>query len=146
MPLPLAQRASYRYVTRSHWQKTAFRRSYSSENAGGKQRSAHAQWYAEVLPGMVPIALLGSAVYVVRVLLHSEARSMILLRATSFQGLRFLQAKLSQERYVDEARAKVQELEREVEILRKQESRGATAVAAPPIAGEGYAKRRGWLW
>ena len=95
---------------------------------------------------MVPIALLGSAVYVVRVLLHSEARSMILLRATSFQGLRFLQAKLSQERYVDEARAKVQELEREVEILRKQESRGATAVAAPPIAGEGYAKRRGWLW
>lgn len=32
---------------------------------GSKDRSPHAQWYADTVPAMIPIALLGSAVYFV---------------------------------------------------------------------------------
>lgn len=32
---------------------------------GAPQRSAHAQWYADIVPAMIPVALLGSAVYLV---------------------------------------------------------------------------------
>ncbi|KAL4081708.1 hypothetical protein V8B97DRAFT_81942 [Scleroderma yunnanense] len=35
------------------------------------QRSKHAQWYSSMLPAMVPIALLGSAVYMVSILASS---------------------------------------------------------------------------
>lgn len=66
MSLALAHRVSHRPLTRSLRHSPARRRLYSTENAPGKQRSPHAAWYAEMLPGMVPIALLGSAVYVVR--------------------------------------------------------------------------------
>jgi len=73
---------------------------------------------------MVPIALLGTAI---------------------FQGLRLYQGKLSHERYLDEAIAKVAELEREVEILRaRSESQVAdTALLASP---HGKANKRGWFW
>ena len=37
-------------------------RGYSSTS---ERRSAHSEWYASMLPGMVPVALLGSAVYMV---------------------------------------------------------------------------------
>ncbi|KAG2152053.1 hypothetical protein BD769DRAFT_1402897 [Suillus cothurnatus] len=37
-------------------------RRYSSTTG---PRSAHSEWYASMLPGMVPVALLGSAVYLV---------------------------------------------------------------------------------
>lgn len=30
-----------------------------------QERSAHAQWYADIVPAMIPVALLGSAVYLV---------------------------------------------------------------------------------
>lgn len=38
----------------------------SSSNEKQKQKSAHAQWYADTVPAMIPVALLGSAVYFVR--------------------------------------------------------------------------------
>ncbi|EKM59687.1 uncharacterized protein PHACADRAFT_250344 [Phanerochaete carnosa HHB-10118-sp] len=124
MSLALVQRASSRNVTHSHRQMTACRRPYSSENAGSKSRSVHAQWYAEMLPGMVPIALLGSVVYV---------------------GFRFLQASLSHERYLDETRARVQELEKEVVMLREQQVRGDVEPSVPQSAGGEKSKRRGWF-
>jgi hypothetical protein len=38
-----------------------------------KQRSRHASWYSDILPNMIPIALLGFAVYGVRVTLLFES-------------------------------------------------------------------------
>lgn len=126
MPLSLAQRASARYVTRSRRPCAPARRPYSTEHPEPKKRSAHAQWYAEMLPGMAPVALLGSAVYV---------------------GLRLLQASLSHERYLDETRAKVQELESEIEVLRQQQqSSGGAAQGVAHAAGEEKTGRRGWFW
>jgi|ERR1700722_14262290 len=42
---------------------STFRPSYSTSSSG--PRSRHAQWYADILPAMIPIAILGSAVYLV---------------------------------------------------------------------------------
>ncbi|EIW82220.1 hypothetical protein CONPUDRAFT_21544, partial [Coniophora puteana RWD-64-598 SS2] len=61
--------------------------------------SRHGDWYAEMLPGMVPVALLGSAVYLV-----------------SLSILLFL-PDLAHERYLDEANARVRELEQQVDVL-----------------------------
>jgi len=60
-------------------------------------KSAHAQWYSDLLPSMIPVALLGSVVYL---------------------GLRLTRENLAHEKYLDEARARVKELEAEVTQLR----------------------------
>lgn len=65
--------------------------------------------------------------------------------ANAHQGLRFLQASLSQERYLDETRAKVQELERELELLRELRN-SVDRSKAVAIAAEENMKSRGWLW
>ncbi|KAI0269235.1 hypothetical protein BC834DRAFT_865393 [Gloeopeniophorella convolvens] len=62
----------------------------------GHPSSRHAQFYSDLVPAMIPVALLGSAVYM---------------------GLQLLQTYLSHEKYLDEARARVDELEREINIL-----------------------------
>ncbi|KAI0700558.1 hypothetical protein BC835DRAFT_1266225 [Cytidiella melzeri] len=85
--------------------------------------SPHAQFYSDMLPNMVPIALLGSAL---------------------FLGLRLLQGTLSHERYLDEATAKVAALEREVEVLRAQRA-ASPSVLDPPPHGE-PTSRRLWFW
>lgn len=66
MSLALASRASQRCMARSQRRQVTNQRFYSSENVQERQRSAHAQWYSDMLPAMVPVALLGSAVYMVR--------------------------------------------------------------------------------
>ena len=68
-----------------------------------------------------------------------------LIAAVPAQGLRLLQANLAHERYLDETRAKVQELEREVEVLRRQREQGVTA-ASSAVTEETKPKSRGWLW
>ncbi|KIM91035.1 hypothetical protein PILCRDRAFT_58810 [Piloderma croceum F 1598] len=70
-------------------------RTYNQSATSGK--SAHAQWYSDLLPGMIPVALLGSVVYL---------------------GLQLARDSLAHEKYLDEARARVQELEVEVADLR----------------------------
>ncbi|KAF8520092.1 hypothetical protein JB92DRAFT_2572493, partial [Gautieria morchelliformis] len=60
----------------------------------------HAEWYAQVLPSMLPIALLGSSVYL---------------------GLHLVQTSLARERYADHARARIAELEHELSILRRKQ-------------------------
>jgi hypothetical protein len=40
-------------------------RTYTTGSAD-RPKSPHAQWYADIVPAMIPIALLGSAVYLVR--------------------------------------------------------------------------------
>jgi len=52
-----------------------------------------------MLPGMIPVALLGSGVYM---------------------GLQLLQSSLAHEKFLDEAREQVHQLEEEVDRLQKQ--------------------------
>lgn len=40
-------------------------RTYSSQEAASAS-SKHSEWYRDIIPGMIPIALLGSSVYLVR--------------------------------------------------------------------------------
>jgi hypothetical protein len=76
------------------------RRCYSnqqhhSESPQPKRRSAYGQWYAEVVPGMIPVALLGSAVYLVRsscrdlrnTMIWNHSRVAIVIGSTPHAGL-----------------------------------------------------------
>jgi len=63
---------------------------YSRAYSQGSVKSRHAQWYSDIVPGMIPIALIGSTVYV---------------------ALQLVRTNLSHERYLEEARAKVKALE-----------------------------------
>lgn len=58
--------------------------------------------------------------------------------------MRFLQADLSHERYLDEARTRVRELEKEIETLRMQQLTETAIDAAAPKPPE--MKKRGWFW
>ena len=64
------------------------------------------------------------------------------------QGLRLLQADLSHERYLDEARARVKELEREVETLRVAQDAKATSTVSDTAGAAASlgTKKRGWFW
>lgn len=100
-----------------------------------------------MLPDMVPIAILGSAVYLVRPnrLPHAFFARFSPDGCLLSQGLRLLQANLSHERYLEEAIAKVAGLEAEVELLRAQ----SQAKAVQPVeilSPHGEANKRGWFW
>ncbi|KAH7887927.1 hypothetical protein F5I97DRAFT_1926334 [Phlebopus sp. FC_14] len=66
-----------------------------------RPRSAHGDWYASMLPAMIPIALLGSAIYM---------------------GLQLVQTRLAREKYLDEANARIRALEIQVNTLQHQRS------------------------
>jgi hypothetical protein len=67
---------------------------------------------------MIPVALLGSVVYLV----SSFKPMTVALLTLEFhsQSLRFVQTSLSHEKYLDDARSRIVELEAEVEDLRKK--------------------------
>ncbi|KAH9894289.1 hypothetical protein C8Q73DRAFT_790842 [Cubamyces lactineus] len=89
-----------------------------------REPSRHAQFYTEFAAGMIPVAILGSAVYL---------------------GLRTWQQHLAHERFLEEAQARVQELETEVTALRQQLQNGAHA--STPSTGLSNEKKSGWwLW
>ncbi|KZT12970.1 uncharacterized protein LAESUDRAFT_710091 [Laetiporus sulphureus 93-53] len=95
--------------SRSHF--TAQSRPYSTSGGASDHPgpSRHAQFYSDLVPGMIPVALLGSAVYL---------------------GLRLLRASLSHEKYLDEARERVRQLEEEVETLqRAQQAKEGAEIA-----------------
>ncbi|KAI0049570.1 hypothetical protein FA95DRAFT_1556655 [Auriscalpium vulgare] len=87
----------------------------STRRAAQEPRSPHARFYSDLVPGMIPVALLGSAVYI---------------------GLQVLQTRLSLEKYLDEARAKVDALEGEVDAL--------VAERAAGVSGTATTQSRGW--
>lgn len=65
---------------------------------------------------------------------------------TRTQALRLAQHTLSDERFLDEARTKVRELEREIDtLLAQQRAADAQSLAASP-APDTLKKKRGWLW
>ncbi|KAF5388040.1 hypothetical protein D9615_000236 [Tricholomella constricta] len=96
-------------------------RSYS-DNATQKPRSGHAQWYADIVPAMIPIFLLGSAVYL---------------------GLQLAQQKLSHEKIMDEASVRVKELEAEVDALQEKRA-NQTQDVTPPLSTPVNTKKSGW--
>ncbi|KAH9999408.1 hypothetical protein BJV77DRAFT_905103, partial [Russula vinacea] len=83
--------------------------------------SRHAQFYSELVPAMIPVALLGSAVYM---------------------GLQLLQTSLSHEKYLDEARARVRELEQEIDALVLERRNSSSP---PAIAKENPSNSRRWF-
>jgi hypothetical protein len=64
---------------------------------------------------MIPVALLGSAVYMVRMRILIIV--IVFQLCGNLQGLQLLQTHLSHEKYLDEARARVEELERDIDAL-----------------------------
>jgi len=84
----------------SRWIPRARRlqRSYSQQSPSAS-KSRHAQWYSDMVPGMLPIALIGSTVYMT---------------------LQLVRTNLSHEQYLEDARARVQELETKLEKLQQE--------------------------
>ncbi|KAI0921539.1 hypothetical protein AcW2_006479 [Taiwanofungus camphoratus] len=98
-------------------------RAYSSKHGASPTPSRHAQFYSDLVPGMIPIALLGSAIYL---------------------GLRLLQANLAHEKYLDEARQRVRELEAEVDALQREQTFKSTT--EPQLQVREHHKPRWWFW
>jgi len=71
---------------------------------------------------MIPVALLGSAVYM---------------------GLQLLQTHLSHEKYLDEARARIKELEQDIDALLLERGRTSTS-PLPAITTKDTANTRSW--
>lgn len=69
---------------------------------------------------MIPVALLGSAVYLVCT--HFSLLHLFDLRVF-VQGLQLTQVYLSHEKYLEEARARVRQLEEEVQSLQQERTR-----------------------
>ncbi|KAI0637830.1 hypothetical protein C8Q77DRAFT_1153538 [Trametes polyzona] len=87
--------------------------------------SRHAQFYTEFAAGMIPVALLGSAVYM---------------------GLRTWQQHLAHERFLEEAQAHVQELEAEVTALRQQLQSSTGEQGSAQSVGSTGKKSTWWPW
>ncbi|KAF8528906.1 hypothetical protein BU17DRAFT_80056 [Hysterangium stoloniferum] len=78
----------------------------------GSRRNPHADWYAQILPAMLPVALLGSTVYIT---------------------LHLLQTHLSTERHAEEDKATIDALQRQLDALREQQNIApATSQTANP--------------
>ncbi|EIM88228.1 uncharacterized protein STEHIDRAFT_95253 [Stereum hirsutum FP-91666 SS1] len=93
--------------------RRTFRNSSTRYSQPPQQHTSHAQFYSDLLPGMIPVALLGSAVYM---------------------GLQLLQSRLSHEKYLDEALVRIDELEAELATLRTARSTPGSIVADPSPA------------
>ncbi|KAF8076215.1 hypothetical protein FPV67DRAFT_403887 [Lyophyllum atratum] len=87
-------------------------RSYS-ESTTQKPRSGHAQWYSDIAPAMIPIFLLGSAVYL---------------------GLQLAQQKLSHEKFMEEASVRVRNLEAEVDALQEKRASQTQDTTLPSVS------------
>ncbi|THH05115.1 hypothetical protein EW145_g5030 [Phellinidium pouzarii] len=98
--------------------------SHADGSAETSRPSAHAQWYTHTLPAMIPVALLGSAVYF---------------------ALQLVQTKLATEKHLDEANARIKQLEEEVEMLlfRAQETRHNLSKAGDTLSAKSAPS---WWW
>ncbi|PPQ74403.1 hypothetical protein CVT24_001071 [Panaeolus cyanescens] len=102
-----------------------FRRLYSTN-----VKSNHGSLYSQTFPAMIPVFLLGSAV---------------------FLGLKLTQSKFAHEKYLQEAHARIQVLEAEVDSLQQQRqiqldsSSTSSAASAPNNKSEDKKSTR-WFW
>jgi hypothetical protein len=150
MPLALSTSTRLLAAGRRHVGPRLSARPYSTPS--GAQKSGHALWYADMVPGMIPVALLGSAVYLVSmhrlhtVLVHAPVLTEILW----FQALQLTRQTLSQDKWLEEAHARIQQLEVELELLRAEQRTAAvpqsTLVQAEEAAKDGKRQRWSWIW
>ncbi|KAF8631238.1 hypothetical protein AX15_002567 [Amanita polypyramis BW_CC] len=93
---------------------------YSTPHGPGEQKSRHALWYSDTLPAMMPIFLLGSAVYL---------------------GLQLTHLQISHEKYLEEANKHIKQLESEIQILQaKRDEKVLSSESKQPT------KASGWWW
>ncbi|KAI0786351.1 hypothetical protein C8Q75DRAFT_808345 [Abortiporus biennis] len=121
---------------RTAWHRYSPRRPYSTSGElptpptpPPKQPSPHAQFYSDLVPAMIPIALLGSAVYL---------------------GLKLAQTNLSNEKYLDEARGTIKRLEDELDQLRSQQQPQIIPSSSSPLSAvsssSSGASKKWWFW
>ncbi|TFK43358.1 hypothetical protein BDQ12DRAFT_674838 [Crucibulum laeve] len=102
-------------ISKSRW------RAYTT-NSAQKPKSAHSLFYSDTLPAMIPVFLLGSAVYL---------------------GLQLTQVTLSHEKHLDEATQRVKELEDEIDALQNQRAE-QNAISPVAVSDSAQPSRRGW--
>lgn len=91
---------------------------------------------------MFPIFLLGSAVYLVRMVQPSKLLGCCFDHA---QGLQLTQLKISHEKFMEEAEARVRTLESEVEVLQeKRANQPQEMVTSQPVQATNTRKSGWW--
>ncbi|KAF9649621.1 hypothetical protein BDM02DRAFT_3080573, partial [Thelephora ganbajun] len=83
--------------------------------------SRHSEWYRDMIPGMIPVALLGSTVYL---------------------GLQLARAKLSHEKQMAEAQERVSQLEGRLKYLESQ----IENVSVEVVKLEEKPAKKSWWW
>jgi hypothetical protein len=126
------------------------RQSYATEGVP-RPKSAHASLYSDTFPAMIPVFLLGSAVYLVRAcaLLDFCYMRTCLTEIFKSQGLQLTQLNLSHEKHMEEAMERVQILEAEVDALQKQRAsqlQSSTVDTSSPSTPPQHNKTSRWRW
>ena len=101
-----------------------------------KKPSKHLAFYREIIPAMIPIFILGSAVYVVSGM-KGWGLSEIHFQGFSLKSLHLTRNYLSHEKYVQDAEAEIAYLRQQVEALQSQ--------AGPREAPTSSTERKRWL-
>ncbi|KAF9484008.1 hypothetical protein BDN70DRAFT_873161 [Pholiota conissans] len=108
--------------------RTRGRLSYTTE-APPTSKSAHSSLYSDTFPAMIPVFLLGSAVYL---------------------GLQLTQLNLSHEKHMEEALARVKTLEAEVDALQQQRAAQLQSSTVGPSSTSMSLQQNGntsrWRW
>ncbi|PPQ65244.1 hypothetical protein CVT26_000221 [Gymnopilus dilepis] len=99
----------------------AGRRFYSAN--GEQAKSRHSAFYSDTLPAMIPIFLLGSAV---------------------FLGLQLMYLKLSHEKFMDESMERVKALEAEIDALQQKRTTTSQSNAGNKSSEQKDSTRRSW--
>ncbi|KIL68142.1 hypothetical protein M378DRAFT_72123 [Amanita muscaria Koide BX008] len=105
-------------------------RLYSTHN------SRHKLWYTDTLPALVPVFLLGSAVYLARFYFLFAP----LPQTDVKQGLQLTHLRVSHERHMEESSDRIKQLEVEIETLQ------AERVTKVPPREEQQSPKKGWWW
>jgi len=99
-------------------------RRFLTTDGAAKPKSAHSQLYTNTLPAMVPVFLLGSAVYL---------------------GLQLTQLKLSHEKYMQEATNRVIALEAEIDAL-QEERTNENSASVHSLTNDTATSLSRWRW
>ncbi|KAF8165163.1 hypothetical protein B0H34DRAFT_226137 [Crassisporium funariophilum] len=104
--------------------RSSSRRLYTVDGAA-KPKSSYSSLYSETFPAMIPVFLLGSAVYL---------------------GLQLTQSKLSHEKEMDDASQRVMALEAEIDALQERKARQLEnpPTADPPTKEIAKSSRSWW--
>jgi hypothetical protein len=94
---------------------------------------------------MIPVFLLGSAIFLVCLLhlsISEDQRSV--QRVTISQGLQLTQLKLSHEKFMEESTSRVTELEAEISVLQQKRDRKQPTSEIAPTSEKNPSRWRWW--